>query len=925
MTFSTPGTEYWNNKFAAFMHDPFDKVFNIPGHEERAAELIEQYGLAMPNEKFWKSADAMAAGFERGQLPSYSPDENKNGAVNYMTNPVLTHPTAESARLAIEIPADLKTVPDKKAALSIYNDLLKALKKFIGQTDKQTGYSGKFSGDPDRFAKARFLYTLLRLRFVLADNNVSSLGAFWHRIPADSRFPDHSIWQHNALTSAFYSCMALSGQNNDIGMMVFSITPVQSFIGRARKLRDLWTGSIILSWLAFEGIRWVCENLGPDHILYPSLIDQPLMNEYLKGKWMMDEIVQLEESKDIASFPNKFLFLVPKSQSGDIGRLIKEHIKKEWVKLCDNGERLVQNIVQTGDETQKNHIRKMFARQTHSYFEFDWACVKLVSNEAESQKEIARFLPENLYMNQKKLLDIFNDIIKDKKYYDKSGKGIFYSVTHSMVQSVLTASKSVKTSNRAEEKGEKCHSCGEFEILHARSDSEKIKAGEYKKAVKNFWIDFKTSWQREADFNPEDSEKLCTVCLMKRVLYRIFEKTQDDDMHILYHMFHKNKNFPSTTEISLFNYFKTHGIKSKREKQKLAQILYENASDRMEQNKTAEPADRDKYYAILMMDGDKMGKLVNGSTLASTWESVLHPDIFQRLQSESFDALYKKNWDKIFKQYPRRLLTPAIHAAISESLGDFAIYGVASIVNQNNGRLIYAGGDDVCAVMPVETVLETAQKIQRYYNSAFQIIKPDNSITQVRKTWKIEKGKLSINLGTGEGISISAGILLCHHKENLSMMIKAAHNLLDSEAKEKSGRNVCAIELRKRSGGSRFFTRKWDDDTWKSFTTIGKAAGGNVNNIEAVSKSLVYRLEYFRDGIETIIKSEENIDNKLLAKFIRKQLERSSLGSSIEEEFAGKIADIVIDTDENNSPQFRPEGLIVGSFLFGGKTHENMD
>ena len=52
MTFLTPGTEYWNNKFAAFMHDPFDKVFQIPGHENRAAELIKQYGLAMPNDKF---------------------------------------------------------------------------------------------------------------------------------------------------------------------------------------------------------------------------------------------------------------------------------------------------------------------------------------------------------------------------------------------------------------------------------------------------------------------------------------------------------------------------------------------------------------------------------------------------------------------------------------------------------------------------------------------------------------------------------------------------------------------------------------------------------------------------------------------------------------------------------------------------------
>jgi CRISPR-associated protein Cmr2 len=57
---------------------------------------------------------------------------------------------------------------------------------------------------------------------------------------------------------------------DNIGLMVFSLTPVQGFITTARKLRDYWSGSILLSWLAFEGLRWVMENLGPDHVLYPS-------------------------------------------------------------------------------------------------------------------------------------------------------------------------------------------------------------------------------------------------------------------------------------------------------------------------------------------------------------------------------------------------------------------------------------------------------------------------------------------------------------------------------------------------------------------------------------------------------------------------------------------------------------------------------
>ena len=64
-------------------------------------------------------------------------------------------------------------------------------------------------------------------------------------------------------------------------MVVFSITPVQDFIGKARKLRDYWTGSVILSYLAFVGIARVMQDLGPDHVLYPSLHNQSLVDLWL--------------------------------------------------------------------------------------------------------------------------------------------------------------------------------------------------------------------------------------------------------------------------------------------------------------------------------------------------------------------------------------------------------------------------------------------------------------------------------------------------------------------------------------------------------------------------------------------------------------------------------------------------------------------
>lgn len=926
MTFKKPTMDYWNHKFVAYMHDPVDKVFFIPGHETRSGKILSEFGLDLPNDRFWKFADAMASGFERGQVPSFSNNENENGAVDFLKHPVITHPTSKNTQLKLELPDYLLGLKPATAAETVNNAVVKAIEEFIGKTEEQTGYSGKFQGDPELFAKARFFYTHLGLRFKLAEENVAALGGLWHRIPADSRFPDHSIWQHNALTSAFYSCMELSGTPDDTGMMVFSITPVQEFIGRARKLRDSWTGSVILSWLAFEGIKWVCENLGPDHVLYPSLIDQPLMNEYLESCWKMDDINSFNSTRNIASFPNKFLFLVPLGMSHDIADGIKKHIHKEWVKLCTLGEKKLLSVLgmsgprknRGNDQSEKQrqmveHIHEMFQRQAHDFWDLTWSSTKILNKEDLAETE--KFLPLKSYEKQLDVLEIFNQMIKDKPHYDKSGRGVLYSVTHSLTQSVLAASKTIKQVTRKEETGEKCHLCGEFEILHADRYTGDIKAVEYKKKVDGFWMNLRDKWGREADFG-NNSEKLCSLCLLKRILYRCFESKgwNNGEEHILFKTFDENTLYPSTTEMALHYYFERNGIDNKQRAAD-AQALHDDPDD---SPKGMKLKNRDKYYAILIMDGDRMGRLVNGQTLASTWSSILHPDMYEKLTHRNFSKKYRENWSKLFDQYPQRLLTPSIHAAISESLGDFAIYGVASIVNNHAGKLIYAGGDDVCAVLPVDNVLKAAREISNYYTSTFQVISEQGDICEVKNSWKVSPGKLSTNLGAGDDISISAGVLVCHHKENLSLMMKQAHSLLEEQAKAGAGRNACAVELRKRSGGSRFFTRKWDDPAWESFLSIGKAAGKDVEDIEAVSTSLVYRLEQYRVGVEALLKKEEQTgENSLVKKFIQKQLERSSLSDGMEDEFAEKITGIVTKREEKRV-EFIPEGLIVASFICGG-------
>ncbi len=112
---------------------------------------------------------------------------------------------------------------------------------------------------------------------------------------------------------------------------------------------------------------------------------------------------------------------------------------------------------------------------------------------------------------------------------------------------------------------------------------------------------------------------------------------------------------------------------------------------------------------------------------------------------------------RLQKRY-KRLVTPAIHAAISKRWGDFSAFAEDTNAKAGEGRLIYAGGDDVCAVMPVSTVVMAAREISRYYTSAFKLTGGGIPVDISERAMEPEAGQaFSINLGKNDdAISISA-------------------------------------------------------------------------------------------------------------------------------------------------------------------------
>ncbi len=948
--------DYWNDKVKYFLHDPPDKALAIPGHQERANLLLDAFAISSTiRHKEYAEADRTAAGMDRQTLPGYSEDERRNGAVDFQARPRLTHPTGGNDPLEIGLPG-------KQEETAVAEAMRRLVQSDLGvEAGSGEGISEdrQVRGKEAAFAPRRFLYLYFLFRRRLNQENIGGLGALWERLPADTRMPDHSIWQHNGLVSALASCRDLSG-GGSASILVYALTPVQDFIGRARKLRDFWAGSLILSWLAFEGIKAVMCGLGPDHLLYPSLHNQPLVDDWLRRNGLAEPLGKLESaglvvrSREVASLPNKFVCLVPAGMESEIAGAITAAITAAWNDLGERTLALVRDGLRGVPPERFRDVERIFRRQMASYWEPQWGAAPLAA--AAHRDILEELLHPEIFT---RCLEDFDDTSRLLGRYGVDigdGRGQLYAASHALAQAMLAASKSARRDRRDPEPGIKCDMFGEFEILHYDDPPDPNP----RPSEDPFWRDLRAAFEGEF----KETERLCAIGLVKRLAGRVCGR---DKEHPLRPFFKNAESFPSTTLVALSGWFAGLSSAAKENRKLaealadlgwtdagcqakakvLAQCLHEQEDSRIEDTtisdeerraaarvfRHAKPDDAWKYYAVLLMDGDRMGDLLNGLTLGARWETVLHPDVRARLERPNFDAGYRGYWqDRLGR---RRLISPALHAAVSEALGDFSLLAVPEVVERHQGRLIYAGGDDVCAVLPVGTVLPAAREIARLYTAGFLFYGRDRSrqILDGCGTWRPEPGRLVCHLGAGEGISISAGIVIAHHKRPLGRVLSRAHELLDL-AKEEGGRNALAVELDKRSGGGRIFLCNWsqqplpvfragdgpgeDGSLVDLFLAAGHAIAGQEEG--GMSSSLAYRLDRFRPGIAAILEQ----DPAMLPAFLAKQIARATgeeteIGAeertAARNELARTIAGLVAPRVGLAADELPVETLVVAKFV----------
>lgn len=910
-------SDYWQKKLSLWLHDPVCKVFDIKNHEAIATRIAELLYQSVQDKDLYQAADVIASSLTRAMLPRY----DEGGSIDFSGDTQIVHPLVKE-----NLPVDLPKVEIE----SLCDEIEALLKKDIGlnksyeelqnlpEEEKSLNAYFNYKDKPEDWAKALYNYLFFAFQRQLRNENVGGLGSIWDILPADTRMPDHPLWHHLGLVSAIDSSLS-EDSNQQVDMVVFSITPVQNFIAKARKLRDYWSGSVLLSYLSFTGITSVMENLGPDHIVYPSLHNQPLVDSWIKEKYRIsskfleekdnDLKDLIDDTKGIAAFPNKFIFLSPHDKVKEMTKEVSDAIINKWEAVSLGVKEYIQDITKSGKK-----FSSQWDIQIKDFWKISWGSAKLA--ELKDKENIEKLVSGDVVEKEFKVLKDFSD-----NFAIKSVR--LYTSTHSLIQSVLAAGKSKTTKISRPQYGIKCPLCGEREVLNDFDLSGSTSAKEYSNSVNGFWQ------KLEANNNNtiHKGEKLCAICAVKRflpILSKDDSKNYSKDS-ILREVFKSNDKFPSTTEMASKNFMNRLTKKIPINSSEYKNILnyLHNADNELEDTTDTEQliksaavkfTDKDKYYAVLLMDGDKMGDLINGETLEATWEDVLHPNLAKRINDGTVNSNVLKNH---FSE--KRTLNPALHAMISDSLNNFARFGVQPAIKNANGKLIYAGGDDVCAVLPLETAVSCAKKISESYTLSFAEYTKDGAgaIKKLEPSMK----KIGYHLGSGaEGISLSGAVIIAHHKQPLREVIQDAHRVLDDIAKEKTGRNAIAIRLKKRSGGDRDFSCKWNElnlfdsskTVFQSFENICNAAKD-----EKISTSLLYRMQDLEQSFSPLLEATED-NKKRILQLLRYELLHSGvkIGKENAEEYVKDLAGISFQKGkETNRLVYNFEATIIANFL----------
>ncbi len=478
-------------------------------------------------------------------------------------------------------------------------------------------------------------------------------------------------------------------------LLLFSLGPIQDFIASARRCQDLWFGSHLLGALAWKAAEAAHEAVGAEAVVFPGVEAEDFAGG--EPRIVANKLLVRAESESDA------LEAAEAMQTA-----VKGELKARWDQVEDR-------IDQVKGAAKWLH-REPARAQIDDLIEVMWVVVAEAPSYREARQEAERLLAARKNTKAfappswgaevpKCALDGLRESVIDEAAFprktDPATSKLLYDGFRAHPRERLSAVGLLKRHGREDRWRPRFESTSDLAVLPFLEGAAKVPGV------------------------PEAYE----------ALRRVVEVQLGDDLPKGIHRAPGELFFESRLEA--FAEERGAGIKERDEVQMAVRAMMKVAREG-----GLRPSEPIPYFALLMADGDRMGKAIDraGSFLE--------------------------------------------HRALSRALTGFAS-DVAGIVEDTGGSSIYAGGDDVLALVPLHRVLDCAEQLKDRFRSAMA-----------------EFG------AEGERPTLSVGVAIGHH---LDPMDQARRNAKRAESLAKQGRNALAIVVDKRSGPLVEVSGSWEE------------------------------------------------------------------------------------------------------------------
>ncbi len=789
---------FWKRKLAAFLHDSPSKCLDIKTHEERAIAAFHRAGFTDNEVGFYDfAADHLASAADRFPFPDYQRsklactfDGWHNGFHHPLGNTQIHFSPFPSVQLGEEIEQNLQPVlhfPADWSELEV--------------------------------RRARY-FAHWRLWRSFAANQDFRFGY----LPADTRIPDHSIWNHMQVVSALSSCR--EGENLRPAFLKIHLGGVQEFISQSRTTRDLWSGSYLMSWLMANGLKKLSELAGPDAVVYPDLKGQPIFDFLWKEEiWtkisignhsVWESIRPSYESLLTPNLVNVCLAVVPAARARFIAAAVVDEMKAEWRKIADSvwnfaDHKQVWENWKTG--YSRNQIQTRWQQQVESNLPHPSWQILHWPDTLQEAVDLAKQMPSASDCSLARLQSIREVAEKfmpqdhrDKRFYEDASNttlhspALAWSVILDYCSWLLDASRQLRPFQGSEDIG----GAGVTNNKDALNGRDTAIAGgqDWSSQMSKLGDPWKKIFRH--------NDWLGAVTFIKRVWpYAYLEK--EWKLNLL--------PMPNTLEMA----------------------AHDTQGDDNEDGETS--SQEGGYFAILALDGDSMGQWISGA-LNPTWKQQLADYSVDGADRGAVGYFQKIGADS-FLSTPRAV-TPSFHLQFSETLSNFSLFCAGRIVQAHHGKLIYAGGDDVLAMLPADTALACAEDLQCVFRgctaphskSVLTYINPDGAEAygfMVLSEEQRRKPNHPVFLVPGPRASASIGIAIAHCKAPLQDVVKAAQQA-EKKAKAIEGKRAVCIKVYKRSGEISTWTGRFSDPT--NNATGPQEHVGGVELLQAIAQGL---------------------------------------------------------------------------------------